>query len=89
MSGNVKSGQEPMARELTGSRCEATILLLSRHSLKLPSIVVALYPQFVKLSDLIQKRLCIADSSWLSQKLTTIQSTKKSVSRVLRRKGDI
>lgn len=66
-----------------------SILLLSRHSLKLPSIVVALYPQFMKLSDLIQKRLCIADSGWLSQKLTTIQSTKKNVPRVLRRKGDI
>lgn len=65
------------------------ILLLSRHSLKLPSIVVALYPQFMKLSDLIQKRLCIADSGWLSQKLTTVQSTKKNVPRVLRRKGDI
>lgn len=79
MSGNVKSGKEPMARELTGSRCEAAIILLSRHSLKLSSIFVALYPQLLKLSDLIQKLLCIADSDWLSQKLTTVQSIKKSL----------
>ena len=102
MSGTFKSGQEPMARELTGSTCEepmareltgstcaAAIILLSRHSLKLPSIFVALYPQLVKLSDLTQKLLCIADSGWLSQKLTTVQSTKKSVYRVFRCKGDI